>query len=172
MPKPLDSTSLRLFVAVCEHASIARAAADEALVPSALSKRIAALEADAGVTLLRRQRRGVLPTPAGEALLRQAREVLAALDRMRAEMGSFGRGVQGSVHVLASPSVLAERLPDDVGRFLAAQPAIRVTLAERASTYAWRWRPATRWRAGPSGASTRRWSTIRSASSPAGWSIR
>ena len=136
MPKPLDSTSLRLFVAVCEHGSIARAAADEALVPSALSKRIAALEADAGVTLLRRQRRGVLPTPAGEALLRQAREVLAALDRMRAEMGSFGRGVQGSVHVLASPSVLAERLPDDVAGFLAAQPAIRVTLAERASNEA------------------------------------
>lgn len=128
-----DSTSLRLFVAVCEHGSIARAAADEALVPSALSKRMAALEAQAGVALLRRQRRGVLPTPAGEALLRQAREVLATMDRMHAEMSSFGRGVQGSVHVLASPSVLAERLPDDVGSFLAGQAAIRVSLAERAS---------------------------------------
>jgi DNA-binding transcriptional LysR family regulator len=133
MPKPLDATSLHLFVAVCEHGSIARAAAQAALVPSALSKRIAALEVEAGVPLLQRQRRGVVPTPAGEALLRQAREVLAAMDRMRVELGSFGRGVQGSVHVLASPSVLAERLPDDIATFLAAQSGIRVTLAERSS---------------------------------------
>lgn len=134
MAKPLDATSLHLFVTVCEQGSIARAAKQEALVPSALSKRIAALEAETGVPLLRRQRRGVVPTPAGEALLRQAREVLSALDRMRAELGSFGQGVQGSVHVMASPSVLAERLPDDVARFLAVQPAIRVTLAEHPST--------------------------------------
>lgn len=133
MHKPLDPTSLRLFVAVCEQGSLARAAEREALVPSALSKRLAALEAEAGVTLLLRRRRGVEPTPAGESLLRQAREVLAALDRMRVELGAFGQGVQGSVRVLASPSVLAEHLPDDIAGFLAAQPGIRVSLDERLS---------------------------------------
>lgn len=133
MPKPLDAMSLRLFVAVCEHGSIARAAEREALVPSALSKRLAALEADAGVPLLLRRRRGVVPTPAGESLLRQAREVLSALDRMRAELGAFGDGVRGSVRVLASPSVLAEHLPDDIAGFLAAQPGVRVSVDERLS---------------------------------------
>jgi len=37
------------------------------------------------------------------------------------------------VRVLASPSVLAEHLPDDIGRFLAQHPALRVSLDERVS---------------------------------------
>lgn len=133
MSRPLDPVSLRLFVAVCEEGSIARAAGREAMVASALSKRIAALEAEVGVALLLRRRRGVEPTPAGEALLARSREVLGALDRVRAELGAFGQGVQGSVRVLASPSVLAEHLPEDIGRFVARHPALRVSLDERVS---------------------------------------
>jgi DNA-binding transcriptional LysR family regulator len=133
MTRPLDPISLQLFVSVCEEGSLAAAAARESLVASALSKRIAALEAELGVPLLLRRRRGVLPTPAGEALLGRAREVLAALERARAELGAFGQGVQGSVRVLASPSVLAEHLPEDIGRFLAHHPRLRVSLDERVS---------------------------------------
>jgi DNA-binding transcriptional LysR family regulator len=129
----LDLVSLRLFVAVCEHGSLARAAEKEALVASALSKRIAALEADLGSTLLLRRRRGVQPTPAGEALLRHAREVLSATQRLRAELGGFAHGVQGSVRVLASASVLAGRLPDDLAAFLSTHAALRVSLEERSS---------------------------------------
>lgn len=131
--RPLDPLTLRHFVAVCEEGSIARAAAREALVASALSKRIGALEAGLGVTLLHRRRRGVEPTPAGEALLARAREVLSALERVRGEVGAFAAGLQGSVRVLASPSVLAERLPEDIGRFLAAHPGLTVSLDERVS---------------------------------------
>jgi DNA-binding transcriptional LysR family regulator len=130
---PLDPTTLRLFVAVCEARSIARAAEREALVPSAVSKRIAALEARVGARLLERGRRGVEPTAAGEALVRQAREVLGALDRLHAELEGFAGGVQGSVRVAASVSALAEALPDDVATFLDAHPTLRVSLDERSS---------------------------------------
>lgn len=133
MTRPLDPVSLQLFVAVCEEGNIARAAARESLVASALSKRIAALEADVGVALLTRQRRGVEPTPAGQALLVRAREVLAGLDRMRSELGAYGQGEQGSVRVLASPSALAEQLPDDVAAFVDQHPRIRISLDERTS---------------------------------------
>jgi DNA-binding transcriptional LysR family regulator len=133
MPRPLDPVSLQLFIAVCEERSIARAAEREALVASALSKRMAALEAEVGVPLLVRRRQGVEPTPAGEALLTRAREVLAALDQLRVELGAFGTGVQGSVRVVASPSVLAERLPEDIAAFLARYPGIHVGLEERTS---------------------------------------
>jgi DNA-binding transcriptional LysR family regulator len=134
MIRPLDTLTLHHFIAVCEEGSIARAAARESLVPSALSKRIAALEAEVGVALLVRQRRGVAPTAAGEALLARAREIVSALERARVELGAFGQGVQGSVRVLASPSVLAEQhLPEDIARFLAQHPALRVSLDERVS---------------------------------------
>lgn len=133
MTRPLDPVSLQLFVAVCEEGNIARAAAREALVASALSKRIAALEGEIGVPLLTRGRRGVEPTPAGQALLARAREVLAGLDQLRVELQGWGQGVQGSVRVLASPSVLAESLPDDVAAFVDRHPGIRISLDERMS---------------------------------------
>lgn len=133
MARPLDPVSLQHFVAVCEEGSIARAAAREALVASALSKRLAALEAEVGVPLLIRRRRGVQPTPAGEALLARARELLSAMERVRSELGAFGLGAQGSVRVLASPSVLAEQLPDDIGRFMAEHAGLSISLDERTS---------------------------------------
>jgi DNA-binding transcriptional LysR family regulator len=131
--RPIDPVSLKLFVAVCEEGNIARAAEREAIVPSAISKRIAAIEEDAGVRLLVRARRGIRPTAAGEALLRQAREVLGALARLQAELSGFASGVQGSVRVLASISVLSERLPDDVAEFLARYQAVKVSFEERLS---------------------------------------
>lgn len=134
MLRHLDPVTLRLFVAACEERNIARAAAREALVPSAVSKRIAAVEAAVGTPLLVRGRRGIEPTAAGEVLLRQAREVLWALERTQAELTGFAAGVQGSVRVLASVSALAEELPDDIAAFLARHEKVSVTLVERVSS--------------------------------------
>lgn len=134
MPRHFDPVTLRLFVSVCEERNIARAAARDSLVASAVSKRIAAMEREIGAPLLVRGRRGIEPTAAGEALLRQAREVLGAMDRMRAEISEFASGVKGSVRVIASVSALAERLPDDIASFLARYRSVRVSLDEGVSS--------------------------------------
>jgi DNA-binding transcriptional LysR family regulator len=128
-----DPVTLRLFVAVCEEGNIARAAQREAIVPSAISKRIAAMEEEAGVQLIQRGRRGVALTAAGQALLRQAREVLGGLERLHAELSEFASGVQGSVRVLASISVLSEGLPQDLAGFLSRYQSVRVSIEERVS---------------------------------------
>lgn len=133
MTRHFEPLNLRLFVAICEEGNIARAAEREAMVPSALSKRIAAMEAAVGTPLLQRGRRGVSPTPAGEALLRQARELLGSMDRLQAELSEFSAGAQGSVRVMASVSALAEHLPDDLASFLAQHQAVRVNIDERLS---------------------------------------
>ena len=134
MTRPFDPASLRMFIAVCEERNIARAAEREAIVASAISKRIAALESDVGVPLLKRGRRGIEPTPAGESMLRQAREVLGLMDRMRAELSEFATGAHGSVRVFASLGVLSESLPDDIGGFLTRHDTVRVSLEERVSS--------------------------------------
>ena len=133
MPRHFDPVTLRLFVAVCEERNIARAAEREAIVASAVSKRIAAIEAEIGTPLLVRGRRGIEPTAAGQALLRQARDVLSTMARMHAELSDFASGAQGSVRVVASPSVLAEQLGEDIGAFLQQHPRVRVSLDERVS---------------------------------------
>jgi DNA-binding transcriptional LysR family regulator len=133
MRREFDPTTLRMFVAVCEEKNIARAAERENVVPSAISKRIGALEETLGVVLLNRGRRGIQATAAGEALLRQSREILASMERLYSELTEFATGVHGSIRVLASLSALSEFLPDDVGSFLAVHPAVRVSLDERVS---------------------------------------
>ena len=133
MARTFDPVTLRLFVAVCEERNIARAAEREAIVASAVSKRIAAIEAEVGAPLLVRGRRGIEPTAAGEALLRQAREVLSTMARMHAELSDFATGAQGSVRIVAAPSALAEQLADDLGTFLRHHPKVRVSLDERVS---------------------------------------
>lgn len=133
MRRPLDPVTLQLFVAVCEERNIARAAAREAIVASAVSKRIAALEHTLGTPLLVRGRRGIVPTAAGEALLARAHELLGGIERLHAELSEFAGGAHGSVRVVASLSVLAEQLPDDIASFLARYQAVRVSLDERIS---------------------------------------
>lgn len=131
----IDLKTLRLLVAVCDHQNIKRAAARAHIEPSAISKRIAQLEAALGTPLLVRRRHGVTPTPAGAALLEHARTVLFSLERLVADAASFAGGLKGLVRVLASPSAIAEQLPEDIAAFLRA-PAhrhIQVILEEALS---------------------------------------
>jgi DNA-binding transcriptional LysR family regulator len=129
-----DPVSLRLFVAVCEERNIALAAAREGIVPSAVSKRISAIEQHTGTRLLDRRRRGVTVTPAGETLWRYARELLQTVERMHAELGEFAQGVQGNVRLFATMSAIAQFLPDDISAFIKKQPRVKVSIDERVSS--------------------------------------
>lgn len=132
----LDLTTLRLFVAVCDHRNIARAGEQEHIGASAVSKRLAHLEQQVHAPLLERHRRGVLPTAAGEILLEHARAMLATADRVARDMTAYRHGVKGQVRLLASVSSISESLPDDIAAFLQRpeHAQIRVDIEERTST--------------------------------------
>ena len=133
--RDIDLKTLRLFVAVADCRSMARAAEQEHIEPSAISKRIAQLEDDLGVELLVRGRRGVQTTPAGLALLEHARSILFTMDRIVADAAAFAGGVQGHVRLIATASAIAEALPDDIASFMRepANERIRVDIEERFS---------------------------------------
>lgn len=131
----LDLTSLRLFAAVCELRSIARAAQREHLVNSAVSKRMAQLERHMGTPLLVRKRYGVAPTPAGETLLEYARVMLANARRIDEAMAAYAGGLSGQVRLLANASMMAQALADDIVAFMQApeHDGIRIEIEERLS---------------------------------------
>ena len=135
--RDIDLKTLRLFVAVSDCRSMARAAEQEHIEPSAISKRIAQLEDDLGVELLVRGRRGVQTTPAGLALLENARSVVFTLDRIVADAAAFGGAgaVLGRVRLIATASALAEALLDDIASFMRepGNHGIRVDIEERAA---------------------------------------
>jgi len=133
--RDIDLKTLRLLVAVCEHRNMARAAQEEHIEPSAISKRIAQLESDLGVPLLTRSRRGVQPTPAGVVLLEHARSVLFTMERIASDVAAFSTGLVGRVSLCASASAIAEALLDDIAAFM-REPAnqnIKVDVEERLS---------------------------------------
>jgi DNA-binding transcriptional LysR family regulator len=133
--RDLDLTTLRLFVTVCDTGNMSRAAEQANMVSSAVSKRLAQLEDTVGATLLMRKRHGVTPTPAGETLLEHARSMLLSVARIERDMAHHAVGMQGRVNVLATASVMAESLVDDISHFL-HQPHhrdIQIDLEERIS---------------------------------------
>lgn len=130
---PDDLKSLRLFVAVADQGSISEGAKRSHLALAAASKRIADLEARARLPLLVRHARGVVLTPAGHALLAHARTVLAAMDRLGAELDDFKHGVAGVVRITANASAIAQFLPAQIGSFLRRHTALKIDLRERTS---------------------------------------
>lgn len=90
---------LRYFVKIVERGSFSRAAADVHIAQPALSQQIAELEQLLGVSLLHRGARGIRPTLAGEALYKEALEVLRRIERLPEIVRSARGELEGTVSV-------------------------------------------------------------------------
>jgi DNA-binding transcriptional LysR family regulator len=128
-----DLVDLRLFLHVAEARSITHGAERSNLALASASARIRGMETTLGVPLLARDRRGVSMTAAGQCLLEHARLVVQQVERMRGELGSFARGLSGSVRLLSNTAALSEHLPRVLAAFLAANPTISLDIEERES---------------------------------------
>lgn len=122
----MDPLTLKLFLAVCEERSIARAAARESITTSAVSKRIADLEAHFGTSLLIRRPQGVEPTAAGIRLLQHCRTMLGHIAEIEHEMRDYRDGVRGLIRVCANESATIGYLPDDIAAFVASHSAVTI----------------------------------------------
>jgi len=114
--------ALHAFTAVAEHGSLTRCAAALGQTPSALSRQLAALEAQGGTRLFHRTGRGVLLSDAGSALLPRAQALLAdaagLMGRLRGEAESPAGVVDLGVVPAVRPIVaqLAQRVRADLPR--------------------------------------------------------
>lgn len=129
----IDLLTLKLFVAVFEEQSLAKAAEREHIVPSAISKRIADLEQTLKVELFHRQRTGLQPTPAGHALMHHARVLMRNVSQMESELVEYAQGVRGNIRIYANISALVQYLPGDLSSFLSLHPLVKVDLEEATS---------------------------------------
>jgi DNA-binding transcriptional LysR family regulator len=129
----LDLIDMQLFLHVVEAGSITGGAARAHLSLASCSERIQGMEQTLGVPLLLRERRGVTPTPAGEALVRHARLVFQQLQRLRAELGDHAQGLKGRVRLLCNTAALSEYLQQPLTGFLARHPHVDIDLDERPS---------------------------------------
>src|ERR1700761_5032617 len=128
-----DLVDLQLFVAVADSGSITHGAERANLALASASARIKGLETDLGVALVRRRRRGIELTAAGESLRDHARIIMHNVAVMQGELASFAHGVKASVHLLANTSGLSEHLPKACAAFLRENPDISLDVEERES---------------------------------------
>jgi DNA-binding transcriptional LysR family regulator len=132
--RKIDLTSLRLFVAVCQERNIARAAEREFIAPSAVSRRIAEIEAIIGLPVIHRESRGISVTPVGETVLRHAQAVIGSIEAMGAELSQFSSGAKGKVQLVGNLSAIVQFLPEDIAAFQRVFPNVDIDLEEQSST--------------------------------------
>jgi DNA-binding transcriptional LysR family regulator len=128
-----DLVDLALFIAVADSGSITQGASRVHLALASASARIKGLEAALGAALLKRRRRGIELTQAGESLLGHARIILHNIDEMRGDLVAYASGARASVHLLANTSGLSEHLPKALAAFLRDHPDINLDVEERES---------------------------------------
>ncbi|MCP9944844.1 LysR family transcriptional regulator [Streptomyces somaliensis] len=121
---------LAYFAAVARHEHVTRAARETGVPQSTLSRAVARLEADLGVTLFARKGRALSLTPAGRTFLaaveRALGEVERAAEAVRADVHpTAGRVAFGFLHTMGS-----ETVPGLLRAFRVDHPRVRFTLVQ------------------------------------------
>jgi DNA-binding transcriptional LysR family regulator len=127
----MDLRRLRYFVAVAEEGHITRAAERLEMQQPPLSRQISLMERELNVQLFRRLSRGVELTNAGQALFREAKAMLAHLDRALETTRRAARGEEGSLCVGVSPTAPFNPLvPNAICAFRDTFPLVSLVLEE------------------------------------------
>ncbi|SEG63036.1 DNA-binding transcriptional regulator, LysR family [Nonomuraea solani] len=124
----MDLRKLEHFVAVAEERNFTRAAARLHIVQSGISSSIKALERELGIPLFLRTTQHVELTPAGHALLVQARRILADVADAHQAIARIRGGLIGTLNLGIlygySPTGIATHL----ARFRAGHPQVAIQL--------------------------------------------
>jgi LysR family transcriptional regulator for bpeEF and oprC len=126
--------AMRLFVRVVETGSFSRAAREHGIGQPAVSKQIAALEAQIGAQLLQRTSRSVRATQTGADFYATAARLVDELDLALARARDRDRAVSGLVRVTVAPAFgqlyVVPRLPELTRRHPSL--AVELVVSERA----------------------------------------
>ena len=122
----MDLRRLRLFLAVVDHGGFTAAATAVHVAQPALSLGVRELERELDALLLVRSRKGVVLTPAGEALVEPARRALRDVEIAVAAVAAVTGVLAGHIDVAALPTLAADPLAGVAGRFRQAHPYVTV----------------------------------------------
>jgi len=125
----MELRQLRSFVAVAEELHFRRAAERLHLAQPSVSQQIRALEAELGVALLDRNRRGVSLTPAGAVLLLEARDLLTRAEHAAALARATGAGERGRLRMSLTRSLTGGIAGAIVAAYRERHPEVELVLS-------------------------------------------
>ena len=107
----MDTRLLKMFCSVAERGSLVEAARQLHLTPSAISHGLKSLETQVGCRLFDRAGKRVILNQAGEHLLAQVKQPLAALDEAAASLKRLGQWGQTRLRIGAAASTCQHIVP-------------------------------------------------------------
>ncbi|MBE7369100.1 LysR substrate-binding domain-containing protein [Ramlibacter pallidus] len=128
MKPRLDRGDLELLLAIREHGSLAGAAGTAGVVPSVVTKKLAALETRVGLKLFQRTTRRVVPTAEGEALCERAIGLLAGFDAVEADLQERHKEPVGRIRLASTFGFGRLWLGPALADFQARHPRLEVQL--------------------------------------------
>jgi len=123
-------SQIRAFVAVARCGKFSQAAVELDLTQPTISHAIATLEADLGVQLLFRGKKGVNLTPAGESVLVHCDRILNSIEDIKQEANRCKSLGGGKVRISAFRGAAAQLLPKIRAEFKLKYPQIEVKIVE------------------------------------------
>lgn len=121
-------SSMRTFVLVADNNSLAIAARQLDISPSAVSKHIAALENHLGAQLLLRTTRKVALTEVGTTYLERCRDILRDIEQSEDMVRDISGKVQGMLRIEAPPGFAHRHIAPHLPVFMEAHPHLTVEL--------------------------------------------
>ncbi|HLF27241.1 MAG TPA: LysR family transcriptional regulator [Anaerolineae bacterium] len=130
----MNDDQLLAFLTVARTRSLSRAAEELGLGQPTISDRLHALQRALGVTLVRRQGRGVGLTPEGEAFLPYAQRALEVMKQGAESARAVRTGASGRVSVAVTVTAGAYLFAPALVAFQSAQPEVEVQVR---SAHSW-----------------------------------
>lgn len=121
---------LRYLTALADTLNFTRAAQDCFVSQSTLSAGLKELESTLGLQLVERDRQNVALTPAGEAVLARARDLLSYAEDLVALAKTSGAPMQGTIRLGVIPTIAPFLLPRLIPGFRENYPLLKFALRE------------------------------------------
>lgn len=129
----IDWNRARAFLATAGSGSLSAAASELGLTQPTLSRQVAALEEELGVTLFERVGKKLVLTPTGESLLGHVRTMGEAAAAMTVAASGSAQETEGRVSISATDAYAAYLLPDIVERIRREAPQITIVIVSQNS---------------------------------------
>ena len=127
----MNLQQMEYIIAVEQHRHFGKAAAASQSTQPTLSMMIQKLEDELGIKVFDRSRLPVVPTPAGEIVIGQARVILQEVHIMKDLLRQQKQNLTGELRVGIIPTLAPYLIPRFVNSFLEKYPEVNLSISER-----------------------------------------
>lgn len=131
----MELRQIRYFIEVAEREHVSEAAESLHVAQSAISRQIANLEGELGVSLFEREGRNVKLTQIGKIFLTHAKTAMKAIDYATKQIEEHLDPERGSIKIGFPTSLASDMLPTIISEFKKKHPNIRFQLRQGSYNY-------------------------------------